>query len=262
MRERSVRPGLVGVAWATGETPAMVELNVGVPSVTVTDLWGNPREVKTENGILALTVNDSPEYILDAKKIEPAPSVRIELTQAGADAAKPQFTITVRNDKPVAVGGVLAIEPQAAATVTPDEIKIEPIPSGTSRSYTARLALFEPTRDELLPIKARLASDDNGRVYEAVQPMNFHFAAQMSSPPKVDGILDDWILPESTALVANRADQYGTRSRQNARGPVRKNSAANSGCSGTKRTSTSPPVFATSARIGQKTPMISGAEIV
>ena len=25
VRERSVRPGLVGVAWATGETPAMVE---------------------------------------------------------------------------------------------------------------------------------------------------------------------------------------------------------------------------------------------
>ena len=67
-----------------------------------------------------------------------------------------------------------------------------------------------PTREKPLPIKVRLASDDNGRVYESVQPMNFHFAAQMPSPPKVDGILDDWILPESTALVANRADQYRT----------------------------------------------------
>ncbi len=207
VRERSARPGLVGVAWATGETPTEVELNVGVPRVTVTDLWGNPREVKTDKGILKLTVTDSPQYILEAKKIEPAPSVRIELAQASVDAAKPQFTVTLRNEKPIAVGGELLLDPQAAATMAPSVIKIEPIPSGESRSYTATLAIFNPTLDKPLPIKVRFVTDEKGRVYESIQALNFHFATQSKMEPKIDGVLDDWALSDSLALVSDREEQ-------------------------------------------------------
>lgn len=207
VRERSARPGLVGVAWATGEAPTEVELNVGVPRVTVTDLWGNPREVKTDKGILKLTVSDSPQYILEAKKIEPAPSVRIELAQASVDAAKPQFTVTLKNEKPIAVVGELLLDPQAAATVAPSVIKIEPIPSGESRSYTATLAIFNPTRDKPLPIKVRFVTEENGRAYESVQALNFHFATQSKMDPKIDGVLDDWALSDSLALVSDREEQ-------------------------------------------------------
>ncbi len=207
VRTRSHRPGIVGVAWATSGSPATVELAVGADKVTVTDLWGNPREVKTDNGILKLTVTDSPQYILEAKKIEPAPSVRIELAQASVDAAKPQFTITLRNEKPVAVGGKLLLDPQAAATVAPSVIKIEPIPSGESRSYTATLAIFNPTRDKPLPIKVRFETDEKGRAYESVQALNFHFATQSKMEPKIDGVLDDWALSDSLTLVSDREEQ-------------------------------------------------------
>ena len=207
VRERSVRPGLVGVAWATGETPTEVELNVGAPRVTVTDLWGNPRVVECEKEVLTLTVTDSPQYILDATKIEPAPSVRITMAQASADASQPQFSVTLFNEKPIAVGGELLVDPQGAETVAPARMKVDPIPAGESRTYPVNLAIFDPSSDKQLPIKARFVTDENGRAYEAVQPLNFHFAPRRVAPPSVDGFLNDWSVSDRKALVADREDQ-------------------------------------------------------
>jgi hypothetical protein len=65
------------------------------------------------------------------------------------------------------------------------------------------LAVFDPTHDKPLPIKARFETDENNRAYEAIQPLNFHFAAQAKAAPKVDGLFDDWTLSESLALAAN-----------------------------------------------------------
>ena len=207
VRERSLRPGLVGVAWATSGNPATVELAVGAGKVTVTDVWGDPRVVETDKGVLSLVLTDSPQYILDATRIEPAPSVRIELAQASVAADRPQFTVTLRNEKPSAVGGTLTLDPQAAATVAPASIQVDPIPPGTSRTYTAALALFDPTLDKPLPLKARFETNDHGRAYEAIQPLNFHFATQVKVAPRVDASLDDWAAPARLALVADREEQ-------------------------------------------------------
>lgn len=207
VRERSVRPGLVGVGWATGETPATVELAVGVPSVSIADVWGNQREVAAPDGVLTLDLTDSPRYILGAAKIEPAPSVRIEIAQASVRAERPQFRVTLHNEMPQAIAGELMLDVRAAATVAPAAMAVETIPSGQSRSYVADLAPFDPTDDRPLPIQARFTVAANNRVYEATQPLNFHFAPRAAGRPTVDGFLDEWPLADRLALVADREDQ-------------------------------------------------------
>jgi hypothetical protein len=207
VRERSARPGLVGVGWATGDTPATVELAVGAPTVTVADVWGNQRPVAAPEGVLTLELTDSPQYILEARKLEPAPAVRIEISQASVRADRPQFRVTLHNDMAKAVAGELALDVRAAATVAPTTISVDPIPSGESRSYLVDIAPFAPTDDRPLPIMARFTIAANGRVYEATQPLNFHFAPQASVRPTVDGLLDDWSLDDRLALVADREEQ-------------------------------------------------------
>jgi hypothetical protein len=214
VRERSARPGLVGVAWATGKDPATVELAVGASTVRVADIWGNEREVAAPEGVLTLELTDSPQYILGAEKLAPAPSVRIALEPSGLRAGAPRVAVTLRNELTRPLAGTLTLAVRGAATVAPATIAVDELPAGGSRRLEADLALFDPTDDRPLPVVARFTAA-GGRMWEATQPLDFHFAPRRATPPKIDGFLDDWTLPESLALVADREDQL-TNFRDNA----------------------------------------------
>ncbi len=207
VRERSARPGIVGIAWANSDNPVTIELAVGADTVTVADVWGNTRDMQSDDGVLELTVTDWPHYIVGATKLEPAPSVRITLDQASTAAGKPQFAITVNNDTAHAIGGHLTLDPRTAATVAPQRLAVEPIPPGQTRRYTVTLAILEPTMDQPVPLHVRFATDYRNRVYETTTMLNFHFAPRVQTPPIIDGELDDWRLEATLALVADREEQ-------------------------------------------------------
>jgi len=64
------KPG-VSLLWNGAEAktpppPRPVRFKVGVPEVTVTDLMGNSRKVKTDNGFLTLQLDDYPQFVTGA----------------------------------------------------------------------------------------------------------------------------------------------------------------------------------------------------
>jgi hypothetical protein len=71
VRQRSVRPGLVGVMWST-DKDAKVTLQVGCESVEVADVMGNRRPLATPGGVATIPLTPMPQYLLGAKVIRPA----------------------------------------------------------------------------------------------------------------------------------------------------------------------------------------------
>jgi len=72
VRQRSVRPGLVGVMWSTGPE-ATVKLKVGSESVEVADVMGNRRRLATPGGVATIPLTPMPQYLLGASVIRPMP---------------------------------------------------------------------------------------------------------------------------------------------------------------------------------------------
>jgi hypothetical protein len=72
VRERSVRPGLVGVMWST-EPEAVVTIEVGSESVEVADVMGNRRRLAAPGGTATLALTPMPQYLLGASVIRSEP---------------------------------------------------------------------------------------------------------------------------------------------------------------------------------------------
>jgi hypothetical protein len=72
VRERSVRPGLVGVMWST-EHEAVVTIEVGSESVEVADVMGNRRRLAAPGGTATLALTPMPQYLLGASVIRSEP---------------------------------------------------------------------------------------------------------------------------------------------------------------------------------------------
>lgn len=203
VRQRSVRPGLVGVMWAD-DREAMVELKVGVPKVTLVDLWGNGREVATPGGVLSTTVGAEPVYLVGAKSFDPAPSLRVTMRQATADSRHPQIEVTLNNQKKEAVSGSLEVRPESAVALGTHAFTFDKLAPGASKSFVVEAHPVFPDRDE--PLTLRAVATVGERSYEAVQPFRFFYAQEAVTPPKIDGNLEEW--PESApALVSDQASR-------------------------------------------------------
>lgn len=202
VRQRSVRPGIVGVMWSTA-SEAVAELEVGAPSVEIRDVWGNARIVKTDDGIVRIPLTPMPQYLLGAKVIKPAPSVKMTVTNSSLDPRNPLVTVTIINEHKVPLQGTLILLPESAIAVTPGSMTVTPIPAGGTRTCTFHAAPVDPDLDKMLSLRARFVT--KARTYEAVGELNFHYALRVTTPPTIDGDLTEW----STAcpFIGDREEQ-------------------------------------------------------
>jgi len=69
VRQRSLRPGLVGVLYSTVPKDVVVDIQVGSSSVVVADVMGNRRRVAAPGGVATIPVTPMPQYLLGAKKL-------------------------------------------------------------------------------------------------------------------------------------------------------------------------------------------------
>jgi hypothetical protein len=215
VRERAVRPGLVGVMWSTG-AEAVAELQVGVPAVEISDVWGNRRTVPTQAGVLQVALTPMPQYLLGAKTLTPAPSVKITLANVTSDPHNPLVAVTIANGRATPVEGTLALVPESALAVAPASQTVAALPAGASRTFTFQAAPVDPDGDQPLALRARFVTPQ--RTYEALDTVNFNCALQVTTPPALDGDLTNWT--QDCPFVVNRSDQFWSyQSRQPWGGP-------------------------------------------
>ncbi|MDD5707644.1 MAG: sugar-binding protein, partial [Kiritimatiellae bacterium] len=211
VRRRSARSGLVGVIWSTA-AGAMVELDVGARSVTVSDVWGNRQKLRTKRGVAPLTLTPMPQYILGARRLRPAPSVKLALANTSTCPLAPEVTVTVVNERQEAIAGALELRSESAIAVLTPVQQVQAIPSGASKSFRFRVAPIDLELDKPLALRARLTAA-GGRTYESVDGLNFHFAVSVASAPAIDGALTDW--SDACPFVGNREEQLYKYQNQN-----------------------------------------------
>jgi hypothetical protein len=192
---------VVGIMWSTGPE-ATAELEVGVPAVTISDVMGNRRQVKTTNGIALIKLSPMPQYLLGAKSIRPASTVKLEMRQATLDPSRPRVAVTLTNNRTEELNGTLVLSPESALTLTPASYLVAHLRQGETRTYYIDVTPQTPMRDARLSLRARLRTAT--RTYEAADALNFQAAPAAS--PVIDGDLAEWAL--ASPLVVNRADQF------------------------------------------------------
>lgn len=199
VRQRGERPGLVGVMWAD-EREATVELGVGVPRVTLVDLWGNMREVATPGGVLTTRVGPEPLYVVGAKTLELAPSLRLSMRQATVDSRHPMMEVRLSNQKKEAVSGTLEVRPEGALSLGAHSFRFDRLAPGVSQAFLVEMHPVFPDRDEAQMVRAVVRA--GGRTYEALQGFRFAVALHAATAPKIDGVLDEWPA-DAPALVSD-----------------------------------------------------------
>ena len=202
VRERAVRPGLVGVLWSTA-AGAVAELDVGCETVELSDAWGNRRTLKAEDGVVQVSLIPMPQYLLGAKTLKPAPSVRITLSNSSMSPLAPEVTVAIVNERKEPVSGRLELLPESAIAVSTPSQAVDAIAAGATKSFTFQVTPVDPELDKPLAIRARLKAAS--RTYEAVNALNFHFAVKTATPPAIDGDLTGW--DDVCPFVANRDEQ-------------------------------------------------------
>lgn len=202
VRERSVRRGLVGVVWSTA-AGTTAELEVGSRSVEVSDVWGNRRVLKAAKGIVQIPLTPMPQYILGAKRLKPAPSVNVTLSNSSLNPLAPEVTVTIANGQRAPVRGTLALLPESAIGIATAAQAVEPIAPGASKSFRFQVSPIDRESDKPLALRAQFTVA--GRAYEAVDALNFHLAIKAATPPTIDGALTEW--DELCPFVGNREEQ-------------------------------------------------------
>ncbi|MCC6579973.1 MAG: hypothetical protein IT440_05980 [Phycisphaeraceae bacterium] len=202
VRQRSARPGLVGVVWSTA-SGGSVELDLGDQPVELRDVWGNRQPLHTEQGVAMVPLTPMPQYILGAASIKPAPSVRMELANTTTTLGASQVTVTLTNERKETVSGTLSLIPESAIAVADAKATVEPLASGQSRSFTFDVSPIDLESDKPLALRARF--DAGHHAYEAANALNFHVAVRVDQPPTVDGNLSEW--SEDAPFVCDREDQ-------------------------------------------------------
>ena len=203
VRERSVRKGPVAVMWSTGPE-ATAELEVGVSGVTISDVMGNRRPVKAHDGVVEIALTPMPQYLLGARCIRPAKTVKLAFRHATLDPYRPRLALTVTNERPEELAGTLTLLPESGVKLAPAAYPIAGLRNGENRTVYFDVTPVDAGRDKRLAVRARFVTGK--RTYEATDALNFHFATQATTPPVIDGDLADWC--EDFPLIADRADQF------------------------------------------------------
>jgi hypothetical protein len=187
--------------WSTGPE-ATAEIEVGVPSVIVSDVMGNRRQVATIKGVATIKLTPMPLYLIGAKTIRQAAGVKIELRQATVDPSRPRFAVTVTNARSEAMSGTLMVSPESALKIAPAGYEAVTLRPGESRTFAFDATPLAPDADSRLTIRARYKTAT--RIYEAADALNFHAAPQAS--PVVGSDISSW--PQVSPLVADGARQF------------------------------------------------------
>ena len=135
VRERSVRTGPVAVMWA-GAPEANVELEVGTDTVEICDVWGNRRRIAAENGVVSIDLTPMPLYLLGAKRIKMAETVKLTVSHATVNPQRPRVTVEISNGKKDDLSGVLELLPESALLVSPASFEVTSLKHGEKRTFS------------------------------------------------------------------------------------------------------------------------------
>ena len=136
--------------WDWGGEPSVAELNVGHGEIVVADIMGNERTVKTKDGVLTLTLGESPQYVLDpdpalwgkkgteAARMQALAREREAAREAAREIALLSFSPTVLADGVLGVRGEVENRRDAPTDVV-FETRIRGVPDARGK-VQARLA--------------------------------------------------------------------------------------------------------------------------
>ncbi len=206
VRERSARKGFVAVAWAK-DAKATVDLEAGPDAVTVYDLWGNSREVTAQDGVVTLELTKDPVYVVAKAGIQPARTVDIQIQHATVSGESPRIRVTIANGRKEALSGQLEVLASGPLQIIDRKREIDALQPGQSEElfFDVRPA-GEPT-DRRINLRVRISTGE--KVYESSASLNFHTAARVEAPPKIDANPEKW---GPLVQVADRKDQISMTS--------------------------------------------------
>ncbi|MDR1305359.1 MAG: hypothetical protein LBK76_09075 [Verrucomicrobiales bacterium] len=202
VRERSVRKAWVAVVWSK-EPDAQVELEVG-DHAQLLDLWGNRLPLTVQNGVVTVSANPEPVYVLADQEIKLGKTVRLEGSHVTVTNGQYQVTVSVANERDAAVSGRLELIADGPLKVAQRQRDIKDLAAGQSVSE-----VFDVTpgdlagRDRRVNIRARFVTGE--KTYQVALPLNFNTAEQSAatvSDPQAPAWRDDEL-----NLVADRREQ-------------------------------------------------------
>ena len=203
VRQRSAREGFVAVAWAKDST-ATVDLEVGPGKVMVYDLWGNSREMASEEGVVALDLTKDPVYVVATHEIKPARTVTIKIEHATVSSDNPRIRVSVMNGRKQPLTGKLELLADGPLQITDRMREVADLQPGKSAEFFFDVRQIADLTDSRMNIRARITS--GAKFYESSAALNFHTAARVTNPLKVDAKSEKWGGNE-LSQVADRKDQ-------------------------------------------------------
>ncbi|MFA6294353.1 MAG: hypothetical protein WC637_21365, partial [Victivallales bacterium] len=203
VRERSVRTGPVAVMWA-GAPEANVELEVGTDSVELCDVWGNRRRLAAENGVVSVDLTPMPLYLLGAKHIKLAETVKLTVSHATVNPQQPRVAVEISNGKKDDLSGVLELLPESALLVSPASFEVKSLKHGEKRTFSFDVTPLDRTHGERCAMRVKFKT--NKKIYESVTALNFACAAKSVKSPAINADLADW--PAQNSLTVDRESQF------------------------------------------------------
>ncbi len=177
--------------WDWSGAPRTVELPVGRDEIQVADMMGNLRTVKTEKGVLTLTLTEAPQYVVDA-----APEIWGRDAVKNIQLKETSFRVVAENgclnlagevvaDR-AAIDGALVFS--AGGKLAAQEIKVSCKP-GEKRAFTFRIPLSSSTPLGVYPYLLQLKTAGvtiaaAGGSINVVSPVEMRGAEPAAEPGK------------------------------------------------------------------------------
>jgi hypothetical protein len=176
--------GPVFAAWANSGKRSFT-LEVSEPRLSVMDLMGNTRQLKAVNGLVTLDVTSMPVYFFGGGAVKLSNRIVLKASNGTIKAGQPRLTVTVTNNSPTAVKGVLSVYGTGTKVERPFSLK-----AGANQSVQLPITTKLPdSRRSSFRIEARL---DGGAVFASVAEFVFAQAVKVASSPRMDGTWHDW----------------------------------------------------------------------
>lgn len=159
------------MAWSKMDNPDTdIAINVGTDKVTVADINGNTSEVKTENGILNLHVNQDPQYIIGNIT---------SYEEATPDRTLNEASITMVEDDIAHITGKLPDSSYQVEIICSDNIKADPAEIKPDGTFAIKLNAGSNAREnENLRVKFKKGDDI---VYSGVVKVEYRNPAVVTS---------------------------------------------------------------------------------
>lgn len=169
---------LVGVGWSA--VHQQVTLDVGVPRVEVSDIFGNRKTVETKGNLLTLTLDAEPMYLLGAEKIEESKLFEISVQNVTETAGpKSRVSVRVKNNTTEQASFSIQSKPHATIVVAPSSTTLD-VPVGQTGEQVFDLDFLLPNDRRRMPVNFTL-TEKKGLSF----PISFRdtFAQCVKAPP-------------------------------------------------------------------------------